>query len=219
MKFGISSFAAAVMAWFPVLVSSEGNAHCTRGRLFVSDTESANLQAFDLDGEGAPIAIEGSLQVPGGLPGPRLSSSTTDATIIVVSMGSETNNWEDGSVGFVLTGVSPSEHEVSGFSVTKGDPSIAVAAVQCTRPIHVISVREKVSIFCDGDFDAGVNSTIWTVDENLVHQGEPMAVEFSKSLDGSHHGVAVPTTDGHILTSLATPERILRSPDASSLPR
>lgn len=129
-------------------------------RLFVSDTKSAKLQAFDLDGVDAPMAIDGSLQIPRGLPGPRLFASATDPTIVVISMGNETNNWQDGSVGFVLTGVSRSANEVGGFFVTKENSSVASAAVQCTRPIHLIPVREKVSIFCDVAFDASVNSTI-----------------------------------------------------------
>ena len=219
MKFLLSAITATAVVFSPSSVIGEGNLHCTRGRLFVSDAASGKLQVFELDGTDSPIAMNETLTVLGGLPAPRMYASATDSTVIVISMGNEANNWKDGHVGFVLTGVTPTAHEVDGFFVMKSNPFVSSSSVLCTRPIHHIANGEKISIFCDGAFDVGENSTIFTLNENLIRQGDPDAVEFSKTLEGSHHGVAVPTTDGHILTSLATRERILRDPNATSLPR
>jgi hypothetical protein len=60
---------------------------------------------------------------------------------------------------------------------------------------------------------------VWVIDESKFGPStESSAVIYNTTLIGSHHGVAIPVDDNHVLYSLATPERINRTSGSSALP-
>jgi hypothetical protein len=63
-----------------------------------------------------------------------------------------------------------------------------------------------------------INSSLWVIDESKFGLTTESAIIYNTTLIGSHHGVAIPVDDNHVLHSLATPERINRTSDSSSLP-
>ena len=86
------------------------------------------------------------------------------------------------------------------------------ASFDCARAIHFVKHDDKIAIFCDGsyEFTPQVNSTVWVVDETKFGSTES-AIVFQGTLQGSHHGVAIPVDDNHVLYSLASPDRIQRT--------
>jgi hypothetical protein len=64
-----------------------------------------------------------------------------------------------------------------------------------------------IAIFCDGSYELDINSTVWVVQETLI-ESNVQSVMYNRTLVGSHHGVAIPVDDTHLLHSLATPDRI-----------
>lgn len=93
--------------------------------------------------------------------------------------------------------------------------SVSISFSSQTVHIHASSLLAgKIAIFCDGNFEnPAVNSTIWVLDESMIEAGEPSVI-FNTTLDGSHHGAAVPVDDGHLLHSVATPDRAAGLPEA-----
>jgi hypothetical protein len=95
------------------------------------------------------------------------------------------------------------------------------AAFDCARAIHYVTHDSKIGIFCDGAITdtALVNSTVWVIDEALFGDPTQSAVVYSETLQSSHHGVAIPVDDNHLLYSLATPDRLAGNSSRSySLP-
>jgi hypothetical protein len=192
-------------------------ADCTHGRLFVSDMDSANVYTYEIDGTSNPVLLN-TLPTVTGMGPQFLYTSSTEGAVTVVYRGLEETAYQDGAISFIRVGVTPSSHEVAGFSVEKEDPSLVDDFfVSCARPIHHVAHDQKIAIFCDGSFEDSVNSTVWVVDERFFGQGNKTLV-FSKTLEGSHHGVAVPVDEDHILVSVPTPERVANDPNASALP-
>jgi hypothetical protein len=93
---------------------------------------------------------------------------------------------------------------------------VSNGAFRCARPVHFERNNGQVGVFCDGSFSGFVNSSVFVIDESAVTDtnGENPIV-FNQTILGSHHGVAVPVNDNHLLHSVAAPERINRSGNAS----
>lgn len=100
------------------------------------------------------------------------------------------------------------EKECDHLHMEYSDPTVAENANidNCSRLIHQVRHDIKIAIFCDGAFDSTppVNTTVHVIDQT--------------SLEGAHHGVAIPVDDGHLLHSTALQERINWNPNATSLP-
>eukprot|EP00977_Amphora_coffeiformis_P021814 scaffold9945_cov182-Amphora_coffeaeformis.AAC.6 len=194
--------------------------HCTHGRLFVSDSSTSTITPFEVDGLDSPVAMP-ALEMPGA-PGKFLFKSATGRVVTSVARGTETNRYQDGAVGFIDTGVVSTPHDVAGFPVEKTSPTKAGDFfINCTRPIHYVNNDQKIGIFCDGYFDpAGTDtipSQVYVLDEYQIGRDDN-PVLYQDTLSQSHHGITVPVDDGHVLTSVATPERVAGISDSAKLP-
>lgn len=207
---------AAIYLATSILDHVHGEEACTRGRLFVSDT-SSTVHVFELDDLSSLSTPFHSITAPGG-EGINLQSSGSDKHIATIFRGTASDGFTDGIVAFHDAGISAEDH-FDHFDVIKSNPStISNARLSCSRPIHYVTHDDKIAIFCDGSFEEPqVNSSVWVVDETKFGMSES-AVVFNKTLEGSHHGVAVPVDDDHVMYSLASADRANRVPEASSLP-
>jgi hypothetical protein len=217
-------FVAQVLVYVFASISlqSVSASHCTHGRLFIADADSANVYAYDIDGSDIDgshqTVLINTIETFSGLGPQFLVASSTEETVTAVYRGKKENSWQDGSVSFIRVGVAPSSHEVAGFATEKEDPSLVDNFhINCTRPIHHVSHDQKIAMFCDGAFDDNINSTVWVVDERNFGEGKQPLV-FTTELAGSHHGVVVPVDDNHVLVSVAVPERVAKAADSSALP-
>ncbi len=199
------------------LAAEHDHADCTRGRLFVSDTTSATVHVFELDDLASLSTPSQSFTAP-GLEGINLQSSGSNKEIATIFRGTLSDGYTDGVVAFYTAGISAESHG-DHFDIEKTDPTaIANAQFSCSRAIHYVPHDSKIAIFCDGSFDAPfVNSTVWVVDETKFGMSES-AIVFNMSIPGSHHGVAVPVDDNHVMYSLALADRVNRVAESSSLP-
>lgn len=188
---------------------------CTYGKLFVSDADSSSVHVFDISsGNLEMLSPETSITVAGS-GGVNLDTTSSGKEVAAIYRGNEDLGFTDGAVSFFDTGVhteSHGDHDVVEYDA----PSVIEnAGFECARAIHYVRHDNKIAIFCDGSYThvPQVNSTVWVVDESKfgASNGES-AVVFSEILQGSHHGVAVPVDDNHVLYSLATVDRINRTP-------
>eukprot|EP00980_Cylindrotheca_fusiformis_P031313 scaffold26156_cov122-Cylindrotheca_fusiformis.AAC.1 len=142
---------------------------CTHGKLFVSDADSNDLNVYDLDADSmANLAIESTLQAPGGKG--QILVGTGAGNVVSLSRGSEDQNFADGRVNFLSSGLGIEDHG-DHFHVLKGEPSfISNAGFDCVTAVHVVSHDNKVAIHCDGSYDATpqINTTVWVVDETKM---------------------------------------------------
>ena len=219
MKFLLVAL-ALVAAFLVDPTRGEGDElECSHGKLYVMDDSTSKIHVFDtaaghldeLD------AVETTLALPArGAGGLTVYGSAADP--LVVQFRGEAPDF-DGFVRFIDTGLRLEDHG-DHSSVEFGAPSVFTnAEIECHRPIHQVRHDNKIAIFCDGAFDAvpPENTTVFVVDTNLLG-GTESAVVQQLTLEGSHHGVAIPVDDGHLLHSLPLTERVLRVEGASSLP-
>ena len=121
------------------------------------------------------------------------------------------------------SGVSLEEHDDHVHIEYAVPTMIENAAFDCARAIHFVPHDSKIAIFCDGGItEEGtlVNSTVWVIDETLLGSATAeSAIIYSDTLLSSHHGVAIPVDDNHILYSLPTEDRLAGNASRSySLP-
>ncbi|GAX14853.1 hypothetical protein FisN_29Lh063 [Fistulifera solaris] len=197
---------------------------CTNGRLFVADANSSSVHYFDLDGELEALTSTGKLldgiaEIEG-----QAIYSVGDNEIAIVHRGVETAMYEDGSIYFYRAGTTLESHG-DHVDVQKSEPSeLQNAKINCARATHIVDHDDKIAVFCDGYFNpdpsqAQVNTTVYVVDKTLFSfTAEPTAIAHSVVLAGSHHGVAIPVDDDHLLVSVALPERVARVENSSALP-
>ncbi len=197
---------------------------CTNGRLFVADANSSSVYYFDLDGELEALTSTGKLldgiaEIEG-----QAIYSVGDNEIAIVHRGVETAMYEDGTISFYRAGTVLESHG-DHVDVQKSEPSeLQNAKINCARATHVVEHDDKIAVFCDGYFNPDpsktqVNTTVYVVDKTLfAFTAEPTAIAHSVVLAGSHHGVAIPVDDDHLLVSVALPERVARVENSSALP-
>lgn len=193
---------------------------CSHGKLYISDADSTTIHVFDVSGGGdlSNLTPETTITAPGAA-GVNLAATGSRREISTIYRGTADVGYTDGTVAFVDTGVTTESHG-DHYDFSYLSPSIIDnASFDCARAIHYVPHDDRIAIFCDGSFDVSpkVNSTIWIIDETLFG-ADGSAIVYSATLEGSHHGVAVPVDDGHILHSLATPDRIAGVEGATSLP-
>ena len=194
---------------------SKAEEACTHGKLFISDADSPTVHVFDTSrGILDDLKPEHSVTAPGKA-GQNLKATGSYGEIAVMYRGDETIGYTDGTVSFLDSGV-----RVDGDVTSYVAPEfITNAKFDCARAIHFTPHDNKIGIFCDGtygDEETGVeqvNSTIWIVDETKFGSATDSAIIFSTELKGSHHGVVIPVDDNHVLYSLATPDRVGRTPE------
>ncbi|KAG7374806.1 hypothetical protein IV203_013901 [Nitzschia inconspicua] len=198
-----------------LLASAHGD--CTHGRLFVSDADSTTVHVIDLNESLENLAPEASLNVPGEA-GINLKATGSMKEVAAMYRGDETIGFTDGVVSFFDAGVSAILHG-DHYDIAYRTPSmIENAGFECSRVVHYTPHADKIAFFCDGTYGdeaAGIdqqNSTVWVIDETKFGDPSESALVFNMTLQGSHHGVAIAVDDDHILYSLATPDRIARTP-------
>lgn len=218
-----SKFSATLITILANIVLVSAAEECTHGMLYISDAASSVIKAFDLDGESLKdLSVVESIDT--GMKEQWLQSNNIMNNVILTSVFRGTApTYADGKVRFVHTGVSTDAHG-DHFHIIKSPFSFRDnGLITCARPIHYVPTNNKIAIFCDGSFGTSmeeqINSTIWVVDEELLTASvSASAIVHSSTLQGSHHGVAIPLSNDHVLYSLATDQRVDRTAGASSLP-
>lgn len=213
-----------VISLFSLFTEITGESLCTNGRLFVADTNTSSIYYFDLDGELEALAPVGTLlDEIAGVAGQSVYS-VGDNEIAVVHRGTVSSMYEDGSIHFYRVGTMLESHG-DHVDVQKNEPSeLQNAKINCARATHVVEHHDKIAIFCDGFFNPDpsgtqVNTTVYVVDKTrFAFTAEPTAITHTAVLQGSHHGVAIPVDDDHLLVSVALPERVARVENSSALP-
>lgn len=196
-------------------------AECTHGMLYISDADSSVIKAFDLDGSSlTDLSVVETINT--GMNEQNLQTNNIMNNVILTSVFHGTApTFADGKVRFIDTGVSADSHG-DHFHIEKSPFSFRDnGLITCARPIHYVPSDNKIAIFCDGSYGTSmeeqINSTIWVVDEELL-KTSASAIVHTSTLQGSHHGVAIPMSDDHVLYSVATDARANRTAGASSLP-
>lgn len=222
----ISNLFITILASFyynshPHLVLVSAAEECTHGMLYISDASSSIIKAFDLDGTSLKdLSVVESIDT--GMNEQWLHSSNVMNSVMLTSMFRGTApSFADGKVRFVHTGVNTESHgdhiHIEKSPVSFRDNGL----ITCARPIHYVPGDNKIAIFCDGSFGTSmeeqINSTVWVVDEDLLMTSESAKV-YNHTLLGSHHGVAIPLSNDHVLYSLAMDQRVNRTAGSSSLP-
>lgn len=190
---------------------------CTHGKLYIFDNSTSNVHVFDpshVDSD-TPLTEETTFSLPASGAAQLVVYGAPADPLIVQYRGVESEGFA-GYVRVIDTGYDAATNTYAA------EPSVYANAMidDCHRAIHQARNDGKIAIFCDGafDFDPQVNTTVHIVDEALLRDGNASAVVHSVVLEGTHHGVAIPVDDNHLLHSLALPERVLREPESSSLP-
>ena len=218
------SFLIASLAIVSSFASGHSGAEeleCTHGKLYLVDDSTANLYVMNMaDGHLDELnSVEDSIAFPEVAAGQLiLQSSGSGREVVVFYRGNATLGFQDGFVRVVDTGVSTHSHDGETYVEYEAPSLVSNAAFDCARAIHYVTHDDKIAIFCDGTItvDPQVNSTVWVLDETRFRSTSGSAIVYSETLQGSHHGVAIPVDDGHVLYSLAHPNRINREPDAAA---
>lgn len=209
---------ALLFSFAPVL----GKEECTHGKLYVTDNSTSQIHVFDVSGGKLDsLSVETTVTLPSVGAGQLAYYGAPVNPLVVQYRGTEEQGYQDGFVRFIDTGLRVENHG-NHYDVSYTAPSIISNANidDCARPIHQVHNDDKIAIFCDGAFDhvPQINTTIHVVDETKLGSTSESAVVYSIVLEGTHHGVAVPVDDGHLLHSIPLPERVARVEEASSLP-
>ncbi|KAL3925117.1 MAG: hypothetical protein SGILL_000622 [Bacillariaceae sp.] len=209
MKLSLAVNALTCMSFLGAIAPTFGAKECTQGKLFVSSTGDTSLRVFDLSKGIENLSVESTMNIPGTGPELNLNKDSSGKVVAVIYRGTEASNYQDGAVRWVDTGVSVEPHDEHAHIEYETPIMIDNAAFDCARAIHFVPHDSKIAIFCDGAIteDALVNTTVWVVDESLFGADES-AVIFKTTLPSSHHGVAVPVDDDHVMYSLPSPERL-----------
>ena len=221
-----------VILWYTIIVSScisgvhaaeeEEEVLCTHGKLFVSDTATSQIHVINLNliEPVGSLVVETSVTVEGG-PGAMDVYTTANGKVVATLYGgTAAANYTDGVINWIHTGIELVNH--GDHSDVSFDPPTVLpnGAFRCANAVHFERNGGQIGIFCDGSFSGFINSTIWVIDESILEAGEESPIVYNATLLSSHHGVAVPVADDHVLYSVASPERINRGANASdySLP-
>lgn len=191
---------------------------CTHGKLYVFDDATSDVHVVDATQEDLKdLTIETSITLPSVGAGNLTVYGTAASPLVIQYRGQEDLGFQDGYVRVVDTGF----HKESGGGFHYDAPSIFMNALidDCPRPIHQVRHDDMIAIFCDGafDHDPQVNTTVHVIEETLLG-GTGSAVIHSLKLQGTHHGVAIPVDENHLLHSLAHPERVAGNENVTSLP-
>ena len=223
--FHLSILLFSVTTIFSTFVAGDdhgGEAECTHGKLYISSRNSTNVHVYDLNRSLQSMYNEKNVTLPPSATNELWLDVTSDGQHVAVSYrGTVDVGYTNGAVNWINTGFAKEDHG-DHYHLVYGAPKlVANSKFACARPIHVTHHDGKIAIFCDGsyEFEPQVNTTVWVIDEAKLGTGVN-AVTHTSTLLGSHHGVAIPVDDDHIFYSLAAPDRVNRTPNATlySLP-
>ena len=194
---------------------------CTYGKLYVLDDSTSNVHVIDVSkGHLEDLTVETTVALPTVGAGELVYYGTSADPLLVQYRGQEELGYQDGFVRVINTGFSY-EKECDHLHMEYDAPTVVQNALvdDCARPIHQVRHDDKIAIFCDGSFehDPQVNTTVHVIDETKLGTSENAIVQ-SITLPGTHHGVAIPIDDGHLLHSIADEERVNGNPNVTSLP-
>lgn len=205
------------MVLFVVCVNAEEEVLCTHGKLFLSDTSTNQIRVMDLNivEPVGNLIVETTVTVDGGPGDMDLYSTANGKTIATLYGGSIDLNYTDGVVNWIHTGIELVNHG-DHSDVSFNPPTVLPnGAFRCAQAVHFERNNGAIVIFCDGSYRGNVNSTVWVLDESTLTDSGENPMVFNTTLLGSHHGVAVPVCDNDVLYSVASPERVNRSDNAS----
>ena len=204
------------------VVHAEEEVLCTHGKLFLSDTTTSQIHVIDLNlvEPVGNLMIETSITVDGGPGGMDVYSTANGKAIATLYGGSIDMNYTDGVINWIQTGIELENHGDHSDVSFVAPTLLPAGTFRCAQAVHFERNNGDIAIFCDGSYNGYINSTVWVVDESTLSDGGADPIVYNTTLLGSHHGVAVPVFENHLLYSVAAPERINRNANASdySLP-
>jgi hypothetical protein len=192
-------------------------AECTHGKLYISSRNSTNVHVYDLNRSLQSMYNEKNVTLPPSATNELWLDVLSDSQLVaVLYRGTADVGYTNGVVEWIQTGFAKEDHG-DHYHLVYGAPQLVTdSKFSCARPIHVTTHDGKIAIFCDGSYEfvPQINTTVWVIDEAKLGTGIS-AVTYTSTLLGSHHGVAIPVDDDHVFYSVATPDRINRTPNAT----
>jgi hypothetical protein len=194
-----------------IVVKADDNdgAGCTNGYLYISDFNSTNIYGYDLDTPLTSLVVNQTINTNMNSQG--LQDTGRGDVFASIFPGDASASYTNGKVTFVDSGSIKEDHG-GHFHVEKGPAvELTMDSFTCARPVHYVPHNSRLAIFCDGFYPNPFNvanqknTSIYIVDETKFGKG---AVVHNKTIDGSHHGVAIPVDGSHILHSIALPARV-----------
>lgn len=205
LSYPLTLFASYVVS---TVVGHEGE--CTIGTLFVSSWNSTKIHGMHLDGA-SYSNLTVTYEIDTSMKEQWLDDSEGGSVFASIYRGNVTQRYTDGKVKFISTRTTIEDHG-DHIHLNKGTPKELVRdTISCARPIHFEKHDGKIGIFCDGFYpipynpSLQVNTTIWIVDESKFGKG---AVTWTRTEQGTHHGVVIPVDDGHTLRSVPSVARV-----------
>ena len=216
LHFSIASILTTSL-WSLVAGDDHGGNECTHGKLYLSSRNSTNVHVYDLNKSLQSMFNEKNVTMPPAATNEFWLDTTADGQYVAaIYRGTVDVGYTNGVVQWIHTGFAKEDHG-DHYHLVYGAPKLmSNSKFACARPIHFEKHDGKVGIFCDGsfEFEPQVNTTVWVIDEAKLGTGSS-AVIHNQTLLSSHHGVAIPVDDDHIMYSLATPDRVNRTPNAT----
>jgi hypothetical protein len=192
-------------------------AECTHGKLYITSRNNTNVYVYDLNKSLQSLFNENTVTLPSTSTNEIFLEGLADSMFVMaVYRGTSNVGYTNGVVNWISTGFYQLDHG-DHYHIVYNAPTVdAKSKIACARPIHTADNDGKFALFCDGSFEyePQVNTTIWVLDEAKLGTGVN-AVIHNKTLLGSHHGIAIPVDDDHIMYSLATTDRVNRNPNVS----
>lgn len=212
-------FHLSVLSILTTSISSVAGAECTKGKLYLSSRNSTIVHVYDLNRSLQSMFNERNvtLNVPTN---ELVLDVTSDSLHVIVShRGTADVGFTNGAVNWIHTGFEKMDHD-DHYHLLYGPPTLVTSAkLVCGRPTHFKPRNGKTALFCDGfyDFTPQTNSSFWVINEAKLGTGEN-PLEYSASLLGAHHGIAVTITNTQVLHTLPTPARVNRAVGSTSAP-
>lgn len=212
-------FFLLLLVWHATPSQSHGTGDCTNGMLFVSDTNSSTLHVYNVSQRlDQPLSeIHTITNLKGGA-GQAVEATANGLHVISTYWGSEEADYQDGFVNFINTGVTAEDHG-NHAHLDYAEISVLENVFLACGPVwHAAHHAEYLSLYCDGSFDNGVNTTIYVLQEGSLSDDPKNPFVYNGTIPGSHHGIAIPVDANHILHSLPTTDRLNRVNGSDSLP-
>ena len=214
----LSIFFSSILSLSSFVVGDDhGGNECTHGKLYISSRNSTNVHVYDLNRSLQSMYNEKNVTLSPSATNELWLDVTSDSMFVAaVYRGTADVGYTNGVVEWIHTGFAKEDHG-DHYHLVYGAPKLmSNSRFACARPIHVTAHDGKIAIFCDGSYEyvPQVNTTVWVVDEAKLGT-DTNAVVHTSTLLGSHHGVAIPVDDDHVFHSVATPDRINRTPNAT----
>jgi hypothetical protein len=198
---------------------SEGEGDCTKGMLYVSDTDSSTLHVYNLSQSlDQPLPEVQTIANLTGGPGQAVEATANGLHVMSTYWGSEETDYQDGYVNFINTGVTADDHGDHAH-LNYAEPTVLTNVFLACGPVwHPAHHADYLALFCDGSFDNGVNTSYYILSEESLSDNPEDPFVYSGTIPGSHHGIAIPIDADHLFHSLPTFDRLNRVNGSDSLP-